>query len=84
MSEGIFLNAKLNDMEVTFTIDNGAARTIISERVFRRLPEDKRQELERGIMLLQWRSYRRDRQRQFQTRYRTSHDSYRISQMMDF
>lgn len=50
MSEGIFLNAKLNDLEVTFTIDTGAARTIISERVFRRLPEDKRPELERGTM----------------------------------
>lgn len=36
MSEDIFLNAKLND------------RTIISERIFRRLPEDKRPELDRS------------------------------------
>ena len=42
---GVYVKGLLQGEEVTFTIDTGATRTIVSTRVYYRLPEGSRPEL---------------------------------------
>ena len=37
---GIYVLGGLQGLEVTFTVDSGASNTIISPRVYQRIPED--------------------------------------------
>ena len=50
-SEGFYLDADICGVNVLFTIDTGATRTVISERVYNSIPEARRPKLNKGTGL---------------------------------
>ena len=50
-SEGFYLEAKLEGVNILFTIDTGATRTIISERVYKSIPDERRPQLKKSVGL---------------------------------
>ena len=50
-SEGFYLDADIEGVKVLFTIDTGATRTVISERVYNSIPEGHRPKLTMGTGL---------------------------------
>ncbi|MEW8561290.1 MAG: reverse transcriptase domain-containing protein, partial [Candidatus Thiodiazotropha sp.] len=46
-SEGFYLDADIDGVNILFTIDTGATRTVISERVYHSIPEGKRPKLQK-------------------------------------
>lgn len=38
INEGVHLTGMVNGLQVNFTVDTGAARTVISEKTFNKLP----------------------------------------------
>ena len=50
-SEGFYLDADIEGVKVLLTIDTGATRTVISERVYNSIPEGRRPKLIRGTGL---------------------------------
>ncbi|MEW8191404.1 MAG: reverse transcriptase domain-containing protein [Candidatus Thiodiazotropha endolucinida] len=50
-SEGFYLNAEIEGVNILFTIDTGATRTVISDRVYNSIPEVRRPELKKCTVL---------------------------------
>ena len=50
-SDGVYIEGTIQGMKVTFTADTGAARTVISSRVFRRIPANRKPRLEKSSTL---------------------------------
>ena len=49
--KGIYVDGKVEDVKLKFTADTGATVTILSERVFKQIPSDKRPQLNGSSML---------------------------------
>ena len=50
-SEGFYLQAKLEGVNILFTIDTGATRTIISEDFYKSIPDERRPQLKKSVGL---------------------------------
>ena len=50
-SEGFYLNAEIEGVNILFIIDTGATRTVISDRVYNSIPEVRRPELKKCTVL---------------------------------
>ena len=50
-SEGFYLESKLEGVNILFTIDTGATRTIISEHVYKSIPDERRPQLKKSVGL---------------------------------
>lgn len=53
-SEGFYLDANIEGVDILFTIDTGAARTVISERVYNSIPDDQRPKFKEGTNVPRW------------------------------
>lgn len=51
INERVHLTEIVNDLQVNFTVDTGAARTVISEKTFNRLPENRKPLLKKSTEL---------------------------------
>ena len=47
-SDGLYVKGQVNGVKLMFTADTGATKTIISERVFRQIPEENRPVLQKS------------------------------------
>ena len=47
-SAGVYIEGSVEGVDVWYTVDTGATRTILSERVYKRIPEEKRPSLCKG------------------------------------
>jgi hypothetical protein len=47
-SDGVYVDGSIQGIKVTFTADTGAARTVISSKLFRKIPNSKKPRLERS------------------------------------
>lgn len=52
LSDGVYVRGMVNGEPVMYTADTGASRTIISNRVFQRIPEEKRPVLDQSMRLI--------------------------------
>lgn len=50
-ADGIYLNGKLEDITIFFTIDTGAVKSVISKRIYDKIPILQRPALEKSSML---------------------------------
>jgi hypothetical protein len=50
-SDGVYVDGSIQGIKVTFTADTGAARTVISTKLFRKIPNSKKPRLERSSAL---------------------------------
>ncbi|CAG2230336.1 unnamed protein product [Mytilus edulis] len=50
--DGIYIDGIINDVPTIFTVDTGAARTVLSEELYLRIPEEVRQPLVRSHSLI--------------------------------
>ena len=50
-SDGVYVDGSIQGIKVTFTADTGAARTVISSKLFRKIPNSKKPRLERSSAL---------------------------------
>lgn len=51
INEGVHLTGMVNGLQVNFTVDIGAARTVISEKTFNKLPQNRKPLLKKSIEL---------------------------------
>ncbi|KAH3885429.1 hypothetical protein DPMN_009422 [Dreissena polymorpha] len=51
LGDGLYVKGFVNEKPIIFTLDTGASRTIISTRVYQRLPEGSRPSLSKGASL---------------------------------
>ncbi|KAH3857485.1 hypothetical protein DPMN_100092 [Dreissena polymorpha] len=51
LGDGLYVKGFVNENPLIFTLDTGASRTIISTRVYQRLPEGSRPSLSKGAKL---------------------------------
>ena len=52
LADGVYIKGSINGERVTFTMDTGASHTIISKRVFNRIPDDLRPKLVKTSSLI--------------------------------
>lgn len=51
-AEGIYLEGSCEDINMLFTVDTGAVKSIISKRIFDKIPPSKRPVLEKSVHLM--------------------------------
>ncbi|CAC5396051.1 unnamed protein product [Mytilus coruscus] len=49
--DGVYIEGSIQGVKVTFTADTGAARTVISTRIFKQIPQSDRPKLEKSNTL---------------------------------